>query len=251
MGDSEITLTAMNPLELERIHVVQVYEHIASHFSDTRHSCWPNVADYLKSLEKGSLVLDVGCGNGKYQAASSEIIMVGCDISHQLLEICFSRSMSVFQAEAIQLPVRDASVDHCISIAVIHHLASPQRRLEALREIARILRPGGSALVYVWAFEQEGSNGKSSKYLKKRAAEDDQEIKHHLGIPIHSNRRKFKSQDVFVPWKSKTSGETFLRFYHVFKENELEELCSQLTGVKLIKSFYDEGNWCLIIAKNK
>lgn len=249
MGDS---VAIMNPSELERNHVVQVYEHIASHFSDTRHSCWPKVTEYLKSLEKGSLILDIGCGNGKYQEANPEILLVGCDISCQLLKICLTKNMNVFQAEAMKLPVRDEFVDHCISIAVIHHLASSERRLKALREIVRILRPGGTALIYVWALEQELKDGKSSKYLKKQEKVDEAlEVKTHLGIPIHTNRRKFGSQDVFVPWKSKSSSETFLRFYHVFKENELEELCSQLNGVAIIKRYYDEGNWCLVIAKNK
>lgn len=251
MEDS-VAVIMNNPSELERNHVVQVYEHIAAHFSDTRHSCWPKVTEYLKSLEKGCLVLDIGCGNGKYQVSNPEILLVGCDISCQLLEICRTKNMNVFQAEAIKLPVRDEFVDHCISIAVIHHLASSERRIKALNEIVRILRPGGTALIYVWALEQVEKDGRSSKYLKKKCDEEEaQEEKTHLGIHIHTNRSKFKSQDVFVPWKSKTSGETFLRFYHVFKENELEELCSKLNGIKIIKRYYDEGNWCLVIAKNK
>lgn len=39
-----------------------------------------------------------------------------------------------------------------------------ERRLAALQEIQRILKPGGHALVYVWAFEQD--LGGKSKYLK-------------------------------------------------------------------------------------
>lgn len=243
----------MNPLELERNHVVEVYEQIASHFSETRHSCWPRVAEYLKSLETGSLVLDVGCGNGKYQVSNNDIILIGCDISCQLLEICSSRNMNVFQAEAVSLPIRNGSMDHSISIAVIHHLACKERRIQALNEIKRVLKPGGTALIYVWALEQQQKDGRSSKYLKKKENEGtkDDDMKSHLGIPIHTNRMKFKSQDIFVPWKSKSSDETFLRFYHVFKEHELEDLCSQVTGIQVIKSYYDEGNWCLIIAKNK
>lgn len=242
----------MNPLELERNHVLQVYEEIASHFSETRHSCWPRVGEYLKSLESGSVVLDIGCGNGKYQRCNKDILLLGCDISQQLVEICSSRGMNVFQAEAISLPLRDGSVDHSISIAVIHHLACKERRIQAVNEITRILKPGGTALIYVWALEQEEKNGRPSKYLRKKEDEDgkDEEMT-HSGIPIHTNRRKFKSQDIFVPWKSKSSGETLLRFYHVFKEHELEDLCSQVTGIRVVQSYYDEGNWCLIIAKNK
>ena len=39
--------------------------------------------------------------------------------------------------------------------AVLHHVASPARRLRVLGELARVLRPGGRALLTVWASEQE------------------------------------------------------------------------------------------------
>lgn len=52
--------------KLEFTHVHQVYEEIASHFSDTRHKAWPNVLDFINSLSIGSILVDVGCGNGKY-----------------------------------------------------------------------------------------------------------------------------------------------------------------------------------------
>ena len=51
---------------LERLHVHDVYESIAGHFSETRHSPWPRVSAFLDSLPSTAVVLDVGCGNGKY-----------------------------------------------------------------------------------------------------------------------------------------------------------------------------------------
>lgn len=42
--------------------------------------------------------------------------------------------------------------------------------------------------------------------------------------------------------------QVFHRYYHVFKQGELELLCSQL-NVRIIKSYYDEGNWCIIFQK--
>ncbi len=47
------------------------------------------------------------------------------------------------------------SVDAAISIAVLHHMSSASRRLAFLGELARVLAPGGTALVTVWASEQE------------------------------------------------------------------------------------------------
>lgn len=50
--------------ELENVH--QVYNEIANHFSETRHSPWPRVTNFLQRFDVGSVLVDVGCGNGKY-----------------------------------------------------------------------------------------------------------------------------------------------------------------------------------------
>lgn len=50
--------------ELENVH--QVYNEIANHFSETRHSPWPKVTNFLERFDIGSVLVDVGCGNGKY-----------------------------------------------------------------------------------------------------------------------------------------------------------------------------------------
>lgn len=45
--------------------------------------------------------------------------------------------------------------DYVISVAVIHHFSTEERRLEAINELVRITKPGGTILIYVWAFEQQ------------------------------------------------------------------------------------------------
>ncbi|KDE02144.1 hypothetical protein MVLG_07283, partial [Microbotryum lychnidis-dioicae p1A1 Lamole] len=55
----------------EAQHVHLVYEHIASDFSRTRHSTWPFVQQWLQRLNENSLILDAGCGNGKYLGVDS------------------------------------------------------------------------------------------------------------------------------------------------------------------------------------
>lgn len=62
--------------KLEETHVHEVYEKIASHFSDTRHKPWPNVLDFINSLPYGSILLDIGCGNGKYLGHNKNIYEV-------------------------------------------------------------------------------------------------------------------------------------------------------------------------------
>ncbi len=43
-------------------------------------------------------------------------------------------------SDNLALPYRDESFDAVLSIAVIHHIATTERRVRAIRELARILR---------------------------------------------------------------------------------------------------------------
>jgi ubiquinone/menaquinone biosynthesis C-methylase UbiE len=61
----------------------------------------------------------------------------------------------VAYADNLNLPFRDGAFDGVVSIGVIHHFCSVERRIKALRELARILQPGGKLMLYVWAFEQK------------------------------------------------------------------------------------------------
>lgn len=58
-------------------------------------------------------------------------------------------------ADGMALPYRPGSCDGVLCIAVLHHIASPTRRLALLAQLLRLLRPGGRALVTVWATQQE------------------------------------------------------------------------------------------------
>lgn len=63
-------------MELEKNYVHNVYDAIASHFSDTRQKPWPNVLDFVMSFDTGSILIDVGCGNGKYLGKNTNIFDV-------------------------------------------------------------------------------------------------------------------------------------------------------------------------------
>lgn len=61
---------------LEEEYVHQVYDAIATHFSNTRHSPWPRVCHFLSALPPGSMLADVGCGNGKYLGVNPDVTAV-------------------------------------------------------------------------------------------------------------------------------------------------------------------------------
>ncbi|XP_026192279.1 alkylated DNA repair protein alkB homolog 8 [Cyclospora cayetanensis] len=149
--------------------------------------------------------------------------------------------------------------DGVLCIAVLHHLTTEARRLHALGELARITRPGGRILIYVWALQHEaGSVGE----------------------------RRFPSQDVLVPWvyqkrfeqsrapadadggneaggfsgplqgpscvpeASDTLGdETVYRYYRVFTQDELLGLCAQEQRVKVLDCWNDTNNWAVLLER--
>lgn len=143
-------------VELE--HVQRVYDTIAPHWHGTRYQAWPKVAAFIESLPSGSLIGDLGCGNGKnLPACNKRGFGIGCDISGALAEIASSRpGHEAAVSDILRLSFRDNSFDAVLCIAVLHHLSTPARRERALRESIRVLKPGGQALFYAWAFEQEG-----------------------------------------------------------------------------------------------
>ncbi|KAL4301285.1 hypothetical protein HN51_052702 [Arachis hypogaea] len=141
--------------EIEKKYVHRVYDAIAPHFSSTRFAKWPKVAAFLSSLASGSLVLDAGCGNGKYLGLNPDCFFIGCDISSSLIKICSDRGHEVLVADAVNLPYRTGFGDAAISIAVLHHLSTEYRRIRAIEELVRVVKKGGYVLITVWAKEQE------------------------------------------------------------------------------------------------
>lgn len=234
------------PTDIEKKHVYAVYDLIAPHFSHTRYKPWPQVVDYLKSLEKYSIVGDIGCGNGKYLSVVEGLITLGTDRSSNLSKIAYEKNpkSNLFVADSLTLPIRTGSLDAAISIAVIHHFSNDLMRIRALKEIVRCVKRGGTFLVYVWALEQE--NGKFK--------EQDNLVPWHLQ-DSYKEDSSIKEQPVSNAFDtSSTTGYTikekqstvFHRYYHVFKQGELENLIYQLEGVSILKSYYDHENWCCI-----
>lgn len=105
MNTKNKNCSKLGKIEKEFVH--QVYEKIAGHFSDTRYKPWPAIENYLLALPRHSVVADIGCGNGKYLGVNPELVMIGSDITFNLLKICAGRNFSVFQADNLNLPIKE------------------------------------------------------------------------------------------------------------------------------------------------
>ena len=96
-------------------------------------------------------ILDVGCGTGaNLQMLSQFGAAEGVDVSSEALEFCRARGLAnVKQGAAETLPHGDASFDLVTGLDVVEHLDDD---VAGLREMRRVLRPGGRALLFVPAF---------------------------------------------------------------------------------------------------
>lgn len=162
-------------------------------------------------------------------------------------------------ADILSLPHPRSSFDFVISIAVIHHLSTSARRIEALAAILETLRSpssssdrdpddnkatfyhrtgGGRALIYVWALEQKTS----------RRGWDEGD-----------------AQDVMVPWVMRVSSgsndqqdpegligrtktKTLERYYHLYRRGELEDDIRRAGGT-VESSGYENHNWWAIASR--
>ena len=96
-------------------------------------------------------VADLGCGTGQVSAAIAPFVahVIAVDASAAMLHAARDRlrqyqNVDLRRGELESLPVDDARVDAALLALVLHHIADP---LSALKEAARILKPGGTLLV--------------------------------------------------------------------------------------------------------
>ena len=205
-------------MSIEEINVKNVYNKIAKEFSNTRYRPWTCVESFLDNVEVGCKIGDIGCGNGKNMKYRVDCENYGCDFSEELVKICNGDGLDVVYGDILSVPFEDKQFDYTICIAVIHHLSTPEKRKKAIDEVIRVTKNGGKILLLVWALEQP-----------------------------ENSRRKFEKQDNMVTWKSKKGDLMGERYYYVFKKDELENLIND--SVTIVESFYELGNWGVILEK--
>jgi SAM-dependent methyltransferase len=90
---------------------------------------------------KGKL-LDVGCGSGwsSYIFSQHGYNVTGIDLNVNAFECPTSSLLKLFEASVLHLPFMDSSFDIVASNQAIEHVPDPER---ALKEMIRVLRPGG------------------------------------------------------------------------------------------------------------
>jgi len=193
-----------------------VYDNFASDWNARKTELLSPMKLFLPLVRKRDVILDAGCGTGRHllPLAKRSLRVEGFDSSKEMLKYA-RRKLIEGQVKEVKLTKEDivgthlpsSTYDKIFCIAVLHHLRSRKRRIMALKEMYRLLKPGGMLLVSVWNYYQP--------------------------------RFKGKKKSCFIAWKI-TTGKSYNRYYYFFEKDELELLAKK--ACFLIKSSYFELN---------
>jgi len=214
---------------------IKDYNLIAKEFSRTRENVWPEMnflfSDFLKEKDK---VLDLGCGNGRWFEIfqKHKIHYVGIDGSEELIKIAKEKyPQGTFKvSDALNLPFQDNDFEKVYSIAVFHQIPSKNFRLQFLKEVKRVLKPGGFLILTVWRFNHKKTLLSLIKYtILKLLGKTDLDF----GDVLYARTK---------------------RYYHVFSKRELISLVKksglEIQKIGIVKNQKGNRQNIYLIAKN-
>ena len=154
MASNANFITKPLPREMEQHTYSIMYEVEENHwwFVGRRHILRSFVARIVASLSQPRpQILDIGCGTGANLEMLAEFgAAQGVDVSTEALAFCRTRGLDqVRQGEAEKLPYENSTFDLVTALDVVEHLDDD---LAGLKEMKRVLRPDGRALLFVPAF---------------------------------------------------------------------------------------------------
>ncbi|MEX5717493.1 demethylmenaquinone methyltransferase [Geodermatophilus maliterrae] len=135
--------------------VARRYDLTNTVLSGGRDVSWRRATREALGARPGDVVLDVAAGTAvsTVELATGGVHAIACDFSQGMLRAGAARPVPRVAGDAMALPLADASVDGLVISFGLRNVADPDA---ALREFARVVRPGGTLVVCefsspVWA----------------------------------------------------------------------------------------------------
>ncbi|MBU0707409.1 methyltransferase domain-containing protein [Patescibacteria group bacterium] len=196
------------------------YQMLAEPYSSSRERTWPEFEEFVKYVEPGMKILDVGCGNGRLTKifGNVKVDYTGLDASSRMVEQANKLSPEYdFQVgDILSLPFTNQEFDIVFSILMLHQIPTNELREKAVGQIHRVLKPGGRLILTVWNLWRQ-------KYRAKLRMTN---LKKFFGLT------KLDKNDILIPWRD--SGVE--QYYHAFTQEELRDLLAN-TGFQIENIF--------------
>ncbi|MFA7087947.1 MAG: methyltransferase domain-containing protein [Patescibacteria group bacterium] len=226
--------------EEQLLNIVQCgYQEIADDFDITRKKkIWPEVYQLAEDVKEGDKILDVGCGNGRLLDVlqKKNIRYLGVDNSENLLEIARRNypGQEFVIADILDLDVVDNDFyDHVFCLAVVHHIPTKERQIEALRQLSVKLSPNGRIILSVWNLWSK------AKYRRL--------LFNNFCLKIIGKYR-MSWKDLVFPWKNSRGEDRGLRYYHAFLDGELRKVV-KAAGLRVAWASKNNYNYWYILEK--
>jgi len=137
--------------------VQKEYAQLAQKYDDKwRFYVEATLQETLKKIElhPGESLLDIGCGTGVFleslEKKYPDAILSGVDPTQEMLDIArkrLSKKVHIEQSWAEKLPFEAENFDLIVSCNMFHYIREP---MVALKEIMRVLKPGGKVVITDW-----------------------------------------------------------------------------------------------------
>jgi SAM-dependent methyltransferase len=163
---------------------VSEYDAIARLYDPWSRGVVEDISFYVdEALAAGAPVVELGVGTGRIAipTAAAGIDVIGVDASAGMLEVCAEQARRAGVAERLDLRLGDLRrppVDERVMLVTCPfraflHLASDDERLEALRAVRTLLRPGGRLVFDVFAPSQEDVDATHGRWIEREPGIDE------------------------------------------------------------------------------
>ncbi len=184
----------------------------------------------VKNYFKNKIVLDVGCGDGRYSHAICQLgakKVYGIDYGTKGLsigrKIFKTKKLTLKQADALKIPFKDNTFDFVWNSGVAHHTTNFEK---AIKELVRVCKDKGQ--IYFYVYGKGGilwsSRRKMNELIKNNIPQEySQQILNMIGMP--SNRWIFMD-NWYVPIERHNTYSEVIKIFNKLGVRKIEKIKS-------------------------
>jgi len=199
-----------------------IWNNLAESWNNFRNQVMPIVIYFKnKYANKKGKIIDLGCGNCRNLIPFKDFNCYGIDFSSEMLKFAEKLSrknnfnVKLEKSSLDKLKFKDDFFDFALMIASLHNLNEEKREI-SLKELYRVLKKNGLALITVW---------------------DKWQLKFLL-----------KKKNLLIPWRKKEK--IYYRYYYLFNYFELKNLLKRV-NFEILESKRYKGNIIFIVKKSR